>query len=569
MNFYKLLSKHKKIIVSLFVIFVLIIFSNRQLLRDVVYESDDYKLHAVRVANYYLALKQGQFPVRWGPNLNGGYGYPSFNYMYHTPYFIGAVLHSTGFSVQESLNLTVLLSLLLASVSCYFFVRSYSTSEPWNMLLALFFVLNPYILLNVYWRGAIGELFFYATTPLFFLGIKHLLEGRKKDFYFLLTATSVMILTLSHLPSLIPLLLLFIFFIVTNKEKLSIKKAIFIVFACVLGFLLSAWYWIPAYFEQWMVIYENAGSLAKYQTQFVNSINLFTISKSGNSSEFFKDVLQIGSISVVAFVFGIALLRKTKKNTTWLLLIIICLVLISEASLPLWNKFTPLQYVQFPWRFLWIIIFSTVMILIHIVTEKKVSHFIKKIIATSIFLGLIISTRSYVINKGETNRLDFDWYHPTFETGSSFNEHLPVWAKTSYYFPDELLYVTATQAATLQKNNLVTSIHKLSELQPTILKFDGKTISYSIHPDQEIIVLFKRLFYPGWEASLEKEKQKIIINIPEYEGIIAVTVPNQKSTVTIDFTGFTPLRKCAEIISVFSFLFLVGQIIFKQYKMRI
>ena len=135
---------------------VILIVANRFLLADKLYKSDDYTHHALRTASYYLSLKQGNVPVRWGPNLNQGYGYPSFNYMYHTPYISGSILHSVGFSIQESLNLTVLLAILLGSISCYIFVKSYLKSEVWSVLLALLFILNPYTLLNIYWRGAVG-----------------------------------------------------------------------------------------------------------------------------------------------------------------------------------------------------------------------------------------------------------------------------------------------------------------------------------------------------------------------------------------------------------------------------
>lgn len=569
MNFYELLNKHKATLYSLVVIITVLLFTNRLLLNNVVYESDDYKLHAVRTANYYLALKQGQFPVRWGPNLNGGYGYPSFNYMYHTPYLLGSLLHTVGFSVQESLNLAVLFSLLLGAVGCYFLTNSYLKSKTWCILLSLFFILNPYTLLNVYWRGAVGELFFYTIVPFFLLGIKKVLENNNSNSYFYLTVFSFMFLILSHLPSLLLLfILLFSFIVFEQKNKLTVKKIILVSYPCLLGLFLSAWYWTPAYLEQWMITYQKVGTLTEYLTQFVNPISVFKINRTALSSPYYLEVLQIGINSFLALFLGIYLLKYSKKIFIWLFLFLSSILLLSNYAHIFWDSIVFLQYIQFPWRFLWLIVIATTMIFIIFVSEKKVPRNIKHGVMVTFIFGLLFSSVAYTQNKGSTTRTDFDWYHPTFETGSSFNEHLPIWAKTAYYFPNELLFITASQAATLQPSNLETNVHKLSELNPTILQFDGKTISYQINPEEEIIILHKRLFYPGWEALLEGKNTEFITNIPEYEGILAIRVPNKLTTLTIEFTGFTKVRRIAEIVSLVTFVFLLTHSIIKKYKIK-
>ncbi len=569
MNFYNLFNKYKKTLFSLGIILIVLVFTNRLLLKDVVYESDDYKLHAVRTASYYLALKQGQLPVRWGPNLNGGYGYPSFNYMYHTPYFFGAVTHSFGFSVQESLNLTVLFSLLLGSLGCYFFIRSYLKSEFWSVLLSLSFILNPYTLLNIYWRGAVGELFFYAFLPFFLLGIKKLLKDNQKPLTFLLTTILMALLILSHFPSIFVLFILLIFFVLSEwKNTLSFRKIFPVICAVALGFLLSAWYWLPAYFEQWMVTYKDTISLTFYLEQFANPFLLFDIRKSSVSSKYFLDALQLGGVSILSLFVGLHLLQFSKKVRYWVVLIFLCIFLISHSSQLLWDTIKPLQYLQFPWRLISVITFASIMIFINFVSEKKIASKWKKAVAVLIAVYTLFLSQRYITSKGTTNRTDFDWYHPTFETGSSFNEHLPIWANLAYYFPDELLYVNASESALLAPNNLEKYVHKLSDLDAIITEFDGKTISYQISPDQNIIALHKRLFYPGWQALLDGKNVDFIMDVPEYQGILAVFIPNGSSNITVEFTGYTKLRRYTEIISVITLLFVVGQFILKKYRIK-
>lgn len=550
MNFYNWLNKYKIHILSILLIIVSVVFLNRLLLKSVVYESDDYFLHATRTANYYLALKQNQFPVRWGPNLNQSYGYPSFNYMYHTPYLVGSLLHILGLSIQQSLNIAVLLALVFGGVFAYLWANSYLKSKIQSIILSLFFIFNPYSLLNVYWRGAIGEIYFYSFIPLFLLSIK------KKNLF--LIAISTALLVLSHLPSLFLLApILLIIYLTEFKDNWKQKDYLAVILGGFLGLTLSSWYWVPAIFEQWMIQYQNSSSLSQYSSQLIPFLAVFNVGNTFFSSDNYSSAVNIGLSSLLGLILGFFIIKKNSKIIYWILLIIISLFLLSSSSLFVWDNLNFLQYVQYPWRFTWVIIFSTIMMFIYFYKVKNISKSFKRNISALLFITILISSRSFINTKGFTTRNDFDWYHPATDTGSSFNEHNPIWAKTTYYFPEELMYVNATESALLNKTNKEQLVHKLSELNPEIIKFDGKTISYKVNPGQDIITLHKRLFYPGWEAYLEEDYVDFITNIPQYEGILAVRVPNYESLVTVSFTGFTPLRRASETISLISFFVLV------------
>jgi hypothetical protein len=563
MNFYKLLNKYKYHFLIVFVILITLVSLHSALLKDVVYESDDYFLHATRTANYYLALKQGQFPVRWGPNLNQSYGYPSFNYMYHTPYVTGAIIHSFGFSIQESLNLSVLIATVLGSVFAYFladsyFKSAYFKSKLWSILLGLFYTLNPYTLLNIYWRGAVGEVFFYAFIPLFILSIK------KKSFIFTSLITAVLVL--SHVPSMLLLIpLLIVLYITEFKNTFSKKDIVNIIFAGITGLLLSSWYWVPAVFEQWMIEYQNGSSLTQYSSQYVSISSLFNITKHFNSSDNFLNVINIGGTSLFASLIGLFLFYFNKKVLFWLMLVLGSSFLLSEYSLFIWDNIKAFQYVQYPWRFTWLITVSSFMILILFVKEKKISCKLKRMAFVIVLFAIHSTSNTFITNKGIASRSDFDWYHPVSSTGSSFNEHNPIWSNMPYYFPNELMYVNASESSSITNQNKEDLINQLSDLNTKVIQFDGKTISYIVSPEQEVIALHKRLFYPGWEASLDGNKAEFISDLPEYEGILAIKIPAHKeSKVIINFSGYTLVRRIAELASLTTLFILIVYKIIKR-----
>jgi len=556
MNYYNLLNKYKKILLSLLFIAIAIVIVNSALLKDVVYQSDDYLLHATRIGNYYLALKEGQFPVRWGSNLNQAYGYPSFNYMYHTPYLTSSALHMIGLSVQQSLNISVLLAVVFGSLSCYFFIKEYLKSEKWSVLLALFYSLNPYSLLNIYWRGAIGEIFFYSLIPLFLLAVK------KKNVFLIAITTSLLLL--SHLPSMLLLAILMVFYYIAELKSYRICELFKIFVSGLIGLLLSAWYVLPAYFEQWMIEYQLGSSLNQYSSQFVSTLSLLDIRKDSFSSSSFINVLTIGGVALIGIFIGLFLLKYSKKTIIWVVSIILSIFLISSQSSFIWSAIKPLQYVQYPWRFIWIIIISVLFIFIYFNNQKKVSKKINNFVFILATLGIIFSVQAFTNTKGSTSRTDFDWYHPVQSTGSSFNEHNPIGAHVPYNFPEPLMYVNASQSANIIREKIETLVHPLNELSPKINLINGTKIIYSVNPDQDIIVLHKRLFYPGWEAHLDGKPVEFIKDIPQYDGVLAIKIPNKQSNIEIEFTGYTLLRRISEIISLSAMILVIGFYLLKK-----
>ncbi|PIP74648.1 MAG: hypothetical protein CO028_04105 [Candidatus Levybacteria bacterium CG_4_9_14_0_2_um_filter_35_21] len=565
MNFYKLNNNLKKLIFSLILLITLVVIGNHFLLANVIFEGDDYIHHAARTANYYLALKQGQFPVRWAPNLNYSYGYPVFNYTYHTPYFIGSLLHLLNFSIQQSVNISVLFSLILGVIGCYFFVRSNKVSNVWSILLSLVFIFNPYTLLSIYWRGAVGELYFYSLVPwLLFLINKLMLTKNDINlikFYFVGISISTALIILSHLPSVIILAPVLLIFILTQFDKKVIEnKLLLILTSGLIGLLLSSWYWIPACFEQWMITYQSGSSLDQYHSQFALMISIFDISKNFNSSDKFIDVIQIGAPSFLSIFVGLFFIKINKKNITWPIIFFISVFFLSSYSYFIWDNSLILKYVQYPWRFLWVITLSSILIFIEFLKSKTVPIITRNILAILVIVGTIFSANSYIAIKGTTSRTDFDWYQ-TFATGSSFDEHRPFLSKTPYNFPEELLYTDDGQ-----------QIHRLTELNPEILHFDGTTVEYLISTDKDIVVIFKRLFYPGWEAWLDGNKVNFTDNLPKYSGVLSLAVPakesGQQSDIKIQFTGYTPLRKFSEAVSLISLLGLILFFIFYKSLLK-
>ena len=127
---------------------------------------DDIHFHLSRIEGIAQGLKSGQFPVRIYSQAKNGYGYaPSLFYGELCLYF-PAVLRTLGVSVQLSYHLYVLaVQILTAGIAFYSFRQMFSHNKT-ALLGSVLYLLNPYRLQNLYWRGAVGEYTAMAFLPL-------------------------------------------------------------------------------------------------------------------------------------------------------------------------------------------------------------------------------------------------------------------------------------------------------------------------------------------------------------------------------------------------------------------
>lgn len=526
-----------RVVCTVFFLLICVVVSYRGLLSGQLLVSDDYELHAARTANYYLAIKQGQFPPRWAPNLNGGFGYPVFNYIYPLPYLTATVLHVLGFSIQRAVNLSVLLALLGGAVGAFLLARQLQQKLSLQTLLALLYLINPYTLLMVYWRGAIGELFFYCTVPYIFVALHWVLAKQKKTPFKSLAVLTffVSVALLSHLPSA------GIFLIVCGAwllvKKINRTRLIQISLAVVLAFGLTSFYTLPAVLERSLINLDNSKYLHLYTEHFLSLTTLFNFAKTITSSEFFLSVVQVGMSGVVAIGVG-AVLKKNREQIFWLTVCVVTLALMTPISKPLWDGLSLLQAQQFPWRLLWLVNLAVFFIASQIIS--------KKLVAIVLALGVVWSAFGYAHPKGFFGRSDYEWFESVI-TGSSYDEQLPKGAKTSYTVPGVVFFVPLSK---LQDEKV--PWQELSTSPGQILEQTGTTLKYDIELLETSAVVHKRLYFPGWQATVEGYTHEFLQLSKEYDGLLQLKLPVGHHIVEVSFTGSTPVRTTGMLVSLAS-----------------
>ncbi len=508
----KIKSYLKKIIPFL-LLFVLALPLLLPLFRPGMFVSDDGGWMIVRLSDFHRSLRDGQFPVRWAGRLNFGYGYPVFNFLYPGTLYLGEIIHLLGFNFVWSIKILFGLSFFFSGVFCYVWLRNLFPS--WPALVGSFvYLYAPYHLFDLYTRGSLGEAVALAILPLIFW----LME--KKNIFWVALFTSVLITSHNTLALIfLPVIFLYGFF---GK----IFKTSHLMLSFILSFLLSAFFWLPALWDQQDTIFSQV-AVSQWQNFFLNSKNLSLL---GWESLF----LGLGSLLIL-------LKKKEKKALLFLIIFLLSLFLAMPLSSVVWQA-TPLpKLVQFPWRFL-----SLTIICLSFLTAFSLKTLSLK---TQWGIGILILVVFFLSSWPRLNQIKYElrneeFYTTNEDTTTVKREYTPRWVKN---FP-------ANHPGT--KVELVSGRGQIS-----LISQNSRRIIFTTENQTETVVKVNLVYFPGWLAKIDGKKVSILFE--NEDGLIFLSVPQGKHKIEVLWEE-TTLRKLSDVLSLTTFIGLIGYLLIRR-----
>lgn len=345
--------KNPKKEIDLFKILVLIsLLPLVSLLRPGDYESGDFNIHIYRIMSFYDSLTEGNIMPSWAGELNATYGNPLFIFNYSFPYYAISFFHLLGLSFIASMKLYLGITLFSSGIFMYFFVKELTGNKLAAFASAVFYIFNPYHLIDVHFRATLGESTIFSLAPLaFFLLIKY--QNTKKINFLILAGLFTGILFQGHpLMALTILGIMSLFTIYQNWIKKRKKKIILIFSVLIFGALSSLYLWASfIIFAPFMYPYPSTDLYFYPFNQLFYSPWKFGFLFQGHFGEL---ALIIGYTQLIVVVASaIALLRnKVSKNLRihfifWLSLFLIFLFLMHPFSFAVW-KFFPIFWMFIP-----------------------------------------------------------------------------------------------------------------------------------------------------------------------------------------------------------------------------
>jgi hypothetical protein len=504
------------------------------------YFSHHDDLQIMRIFEMRKCFTDFQIPCRWVPDMGYGNGYPLFNFYGVLPYYVGAIAsYLLGFI--GAAKLLFLLPLVFGGIGMYLLAKELFGKTP-GLVGAALYLLAPYRALDAYVRGAIGESFALALIPFVFYFFLKLIKSQEKKYFLPATLATGLFLISHNITVLIftPLIIMWVLLLL-YKEHWKDFKLPFLSLA--LAFGLSAFFILPAFLEKSLVQVDSltTGQL-DFRNQFVKVSQLFIDrywNYSGSNPQSLNTIsYQIGWPHwwlVIMSLFALVFSKKRKNVLLFIFLLSIFMFgifMTHNKSAPVWEFIKILAFVQFPWRFLSIVIFSASLMGAYFVSFLEG----KRMLVVALFIVCL------------TVLLNWQYFKPEhFYYGLTDNDKL-----SGQNFVDQqkgalLDYLPKTA---LEPRELAPQNPYVISGKATLTNFVNKSNNWKFDAEVKTgaVVEVPVFNFAGW-----------VVNYPQKTGTIgriAVSLPVGKHEVVGKFEN-TPIRTVGNILTILSFVTLV------------
>lgn len=536
----KISKLFQKQIVLWVVLFALTVPVLLPLTRPGFFPTQDY-IYVARLYQMDKALKDGQFPVRWAPDFR--YGEPLFNFYAPLPYYVGSLIKTFGFSYLETIKLLFALSFFLPTVAMFYLAKEFF-GKLGGTLAAVLYLYAPYHSVDVYVRGALSEAWSLIFLPLIFLSS---LKLAQKPTLLRMVFLALSLAGLFYTHNIMSLLFMpfvlgwMVFWVIREKQ---IKPLPYFAGGLILGAGLASSYLWPALLEKQFV--QSQYLLTGYfnfRGHFVAVPEWFsTFWGYGASLWGPKDDMsfQVGVVHWAALALSL-LLAGVKRNKTSFLLVsflagefLFSLFMQHNQSAPVWELFSILAFVQFPWRFLGISIF-----LVSFIGGSLVWYAPKKV-RPFLVLGFILAVIAFNVGYFRPESYYLDSIDSHFIAPSTLSQddklpkdYLPVWVKK--IAPGKI-----SGPQVLSGQALVSNFSQRSS-----------SAQFEVNVKKESQLELPVTYFPGW--TVWANGKAISLQDPDELGLVRFDLPSGKYTVKAEFAN-TPVRVFGNTLSLASLI---------------
>ena len=512
-----------KKVFPLSILIAVVLFAALPLLLPGFIPTHDGEYHLIRFYEFEGMLQVGHWFPRWAPGLNSGYGMPLFNFFYPFPNYIGALYHNLGWSLIDSLKLTLFTGYAAAVVFCYFWLSKIFGKSA-AIVGSVIFAFVPYWFVDLYVRGSVGEVVAIMWFMIFLAGV----ERR----WATLIGISVAGIILSHnILSMLFVALSIVYAFFRNRQYVT---------QVLLGIGLSAYFWIPALLERRYVIGLNTVNFHEHFSELFQLLipswgTGFSVAgiPNGEMSQ------QLGVMTIVMSVWAAVFVFRTKER--WerrliggsLLLLLFVAFLMLGISQPIWELLTPLQLLQYPWRFLSVVLPTVGLLSAYVASKLKGAVWSIGVALVAVIFALgyvrpvIYEPRddAYYLSRRE-------FTDGTSSLGNSFSTLWSPWKRER----------------AKERVEIVGEIGEISGLDDK----DPMNMRFATDAEKETLARVNTAYYPGWAVTVDGKNATIDF---AGDGTITFIAPPGLHTVRVYFAE-TLFRNGANAISLISLLWI-------------
>jgi len=516
----------------------------------------DHVLRSLMLAQVSDAFWQGDIYPRWLMHVNDGLGSPVMLLQPQVFYYLAVLMEP--FSRLDPhgwgrMCALLFIILFLGGMACYRWLREYYDDESAQKGVLLYISFPAIISNPLYISNALPTICAMMLFPLILFYAKKMAEDHLH--YVVHFSLSIALLATCHLPSTAIFIIVPLTYALISADKTSRLAVFFTALgSLVLAALISAFYWMPLFENKKYILYQLYLQSPDPYSLFprilwdghLNFYQIYTL--------FFRMLILLLALLPLYFIAHITLKNiyhkkpvyvKREKIGLYLLhlgLLVFAAFMVSPFARILWEQFPIFKPFQFPVRFFYIAIPSTIFLMTRYLPEMK--NFSGFHCTSLMMLALaFLTSANYLYIRAP----DHYWRNVYERKFVPQEAHMTVWMQKAYitnamnpplWTRDMIPFTLARGQAEL--TNIVQ--------EPRAIHFRAKVTSPSA------IVMLKRYYYPGWVVA---EGAPAGMSIGELSALLAVTLPQGEYEVTIKQPWF-PGEKAGSIMSAAGILLLLA-----------
>lgn len=510
-------------------------------------DTHDLWMHLFIMEEFDKVLGSGVIYPRWIPDINQGYGL--LNMIYYPPgvFYLSSLFHTIIKDWHYVVFAISALALAGSGLTLYFLARAFY-SRTASAIAGLFYMLIPFHMLDLYYRGALPQFVGYVFVPLIFYFVYRLGRESRPRYYAGLGLTFGLYL-LTHLPVSLMLTYAIAFLaVVWSIRERDLRIGIRIAVGLSLGLMLGAIYWLPAAVET-KYAFEYASEWYPYHN-YKSYITLLAVEEGGAYWTFWKLLNHVFVAHAVAVIAPITILSILPKRPAedfglaklpdgdskplsaywaptrmWVVMGAVTLFMCTSLSIYL-SKLIPKIDVAVPaWRWLVIAsVFTSLLVAASIDRLRKSSGLSPQMLWGCRFLlgAAIVFNLWITINGTMLGALENSTYHPKAETTYGVIE--PNWTPKGSTLPQDL---PDTPNVVMEPEGGVIQV----------TKWDPQKRVVSVKLDQPARMRLKTYNFRGWTAYIDGNKVPML---SDSDGIQVIDVPAGIHTIEADFLNSPP-----------------------------
>jgi hypothetical protein len=527
--------------------------------------------------NFSAQLLAGELYPRWLINLNGGLGSPVFFFYAPLPYYITTpftFIMSGGIYGTLHLGASAALAVIASGLTAYLWLKERADAEAATVAAVLYMLMPYHLAVDLYTRDAFGEVWAFVWMPLMLYFVRRIVGGNSK-FAAPGLALAYAALITTHLPGTLifsPIPLCYAFY--ASEPSGRYRATLLTAGGMSLGAGLASIYLLPALLNQEFI---SLGDMLPedYHQRWLRLSNFNLQLIEGRVTLAF---LLTAGVTVCAFIMarGTATTNDNafkRERTFWISVAAASVLLMTAAGGFVWRIITPLQAIQFPWRFNAVLCVAAAAMIaagVHSFRRDRprgAGQLAASVVGCVLVLGWVVFTAHVArkefpsLRRGSPAGTDAA-YLKRLEQGRDAPEYRPAnAASTQTEDFAKLLSRICHDGTQLAKACVVEGTGAI-----TVERWQPREIALGVETAGGVTLNVNQFYYPGWAAYVDGKPHPLAPSKPD--GLLQLKLPAGTHDLQLRLEKTTPERS-GELISAASVAALLLWLVAAKRRARI